>query len=232
MCAGTKKTKRIKQDYSRMDIVIGNKSQGNLQNMTVAEYQRMIKRICQYLYEKYRITVNLQNLKFSEMEINCTFELKEEFYKYHRVLQLMMFNLPKSFKKLGQISGINKKEQRLESETFYRGNSSTEVKIYDKKKHLEQTIQFRLEENIMRIEFILKKTQKIKEVFKSTLVSDLTDDKINQFYYQQFTRLFEKPYRKWQIENGNQLKNMITYHKGKNKRYWKSNLLRECSNKE
>lgn len=25
---------------------------------------------------------------------------------------------------------------------------------------------------------------------------------------------------------------MITYHKGKNKRYWKSNLLRECSNKE
>ena len=60
----------------------------------------------------------------------------------------------------------------------------------------------------------------------------MTDEKINQFYYQQFTRLFEKPYRKWQIENGNQLKNMITYHKGKNKRYWKSNLLRECSNKE
>ena len=232
MCAGTKKTKRIKQDYSRMDIVIGNKSQGNLQNMTVAEYQRMIKRIFQYLYEEYGITVNLQNLKFSEMEINCTFELKEEFYKYHRVLRLMMFNLPKSFKKLGQISGINKKEQRLESETYYRGNSSTEVKIYDKKKHLEQTIQFRLKENIMRIEFILKKSQKIKEVFKSTLVSDLTDEKINQFYYQQFTRLFEKPYRKWQIKNGNQLKNMIPYHKGKNKRYWKSNLLRECSNKE
>lgn len=37
---------------------------------------------------------------------------------------------------------------------------------------------------------------------------------------------------KWQIENGNQLKNMITYHKWQNKRYWKSNLLRECSNKE
>ena len=164
MCAGTKKTKRMKQDYSRMDIVIGNKPQGNLQNMTVAEYQRMIKRIFQYLNEEYGIAVNLQNLKFSEMEINCTFGLEEEFYKYHRVLRLLMFNLPKSYKKLGQISGINKKEQRIEPETFYRGNSSTEVKIYDKKKHLEQTIQFRLEENIMRIEFILKKSQKIKEV--------------------------------------------------------------------
>lgn len=79
MCAGTKKTKRMKQDYSRMDITIGNKSQGNLQNKTVVEYQKMIKLIFQYLNEEYGITVNLQNLKFSEMEINCTFELKEEF---------------------------------------------------------------------------------------------------------------------------------------------------------
>ena len=55
MCAGTKKT--------------------------VAEYQRMIKRIFQYLHDEYGVTVNFQNLKFSEMEINCTFELKEEFYK-------------------------------------------------------------------------------------------------------------------------------------------------------
>lgn len=232
MCAGTRKTERIKQDYARMDILVGNELQGNLQNITVAEYHKKIKRIFQYLYEEYGITVNLQNLKFSEMEINCTFELKEEFYKYHRVLRLMMFNLPKSYRKLGQVSGINKREQRIEAETFYRGNSSTEVKIYDKKKHLEQTIQFKLEENMMRIEFILKKSLKIKEVFKSTLVSNLTDEKINKFYYQQFLRLFEKPYRKWQIENGNQLRDMITYHKNKSKNCWKSNLLRECSNTE
>lgn len=232
MCAGTKKTPQIKQDYARMDIFVGDELQGNLQNMTVAEYHKKIKWIFQYLYEEYGITVNLQNLKFSEMEINCTFELKEEFYKYHRVLRLMMFNLPKSYRKLGQISGINKREQRIEAETFYRGNSSTEVKIYDKKKHLEQTIQFRLEENMMRIEFILKKSQKIKEVFKSTLVSDLTDEKVNEFYYQQFSRLFEKTYRKWQTENGNQLRDMITYHRNKSKNCWKSNLLRECSNIE
>ena len=232
MCAGTKKTKRMKQDYSRMDIVIGDKSQGNLQNKTVEEYKDKIKRVFQYLYEEYGITVDLQYLKFSEMEINCTFELKEEFYKYHRVLRLLMYNLPKSFKKLGQILGVNKKEQRIEAETFYRGNSSMEAKIYDKKKHLEQTIQFVSSENIMRIEFILKKSQKIKEAFKSTLVSDLTDAKLNEFYYSQFIRLFEKPYRKWQIENGKQLKELITSHKAKSKHYWKSNLLRECSNKE
>lgn len=66
---------------------------------------------------------NTEYLKFSKMEINCTFELKEEFYKYHRVLRLLMYNLPKSFKKFGQVLGVNKKEQRIEAETFYRGNS-------------------------------------------------------------------------------------------------------------
>lgn len=232
MCAGTKKTKYMKQDYSRMDIEIGDKTQGNLQNMTVEEYKIKIKCVFQYLYEEYGIVVDLQHLKFSEMEINCTFELKDEFFKYHRVLRLWMYNLPKSYRKLGQVFGVNKREQRIEAETFYRGNSSTEAKIYDKKKHLEQTIQFVSSENIMRIEFILKKSQKIKEVFKSTLVSDLTDEKLNEFYYSQFIRLFENPYRKWQLENGKQLKELITSHKTKSKHYWKSNLLRECSNKE
>ena len=48
MCAGTKKTKYMKQDYSRMDIVIGDKSQGNLQNKTVEEYKDKINRVFQY----------------------------------------------------------------------------------------------------------------------------------------------------------------------------------------
>lgn len=60
-----------------MDIEIRNKTQGNLQNKTVEEYKNKIKCVFQYLYEEYGISVDLQYLKFSEMEINCTFELKE-----------------------------------------------------------------------------------------------------------------------------------------------------------
>lgn len=59
MCAGTKKTKYMKQDYSRMDIEIGDKTQGNLQNMTVEEYKIKIKCVFQYLYEEYGIVVDL-----------------------------------------------------------------------------------------------------------------------------------------------------------------------------
>jgi pyruvate-formate lyase-activating enzyme len=45
-------------------------------------------------------------------------------------------------------------------------------------------------------------------------------------------RLFEKPYRKWRDENGKQLRDMIKYHKKKNRNFWISNLIRECSNAE
>lgn len=34
------------------------------------------------------------------------------------------------------------------------------------------------------------------------------------------------------IENGKQLKGLIISHKAKSKHYWKSNLLRECGNRE
>lgn len=232
LCAGVKKEKYFKIDYARIDICIGNSYQSNLQNLTVIEYKQRIKEVFHYLCDVYGVVADMREIRLSEMEINCTFQLKGEFFKYHRVLRLMMFNLPKSFRKMGQVQNVNKKENRLESETFYRGNTLTEIKLYDKAKQLEDTGHFVDKENIIRIEFVLKKPQKIREVFNSALAADLSDKKINEFYYEQFIKLFEKPYQKWEIENGKQLMEMIICHKRKSKRYWKSNLLRECANRE
>lgn len=232
LVAGRKKGKRVKQDYSRMDITVGGECLGNLQNETVKEYKRKIERIFRYLYDEYGISVDAENIRFSEMEINCTFEVESEFYKYHRVLSLMMYNLPNYYRKLGMLQGVNKKKRRVEAETFYRGNASMEVKIYDKKKQLEEKKGVMLNENVMRIELILKKTQKIRESFGSARVADMTDEKINQFFCNQFDRLFVRPYIKWQSENGKQLRALIKKHKENDQYQWKANLFRECSNRE
>ena len=109
---------------------------------------------------------------------------------------------------------------------------SMEVKIYDKKRQLEEIKHFSIEKNLMRIEIILKKSQKIKEVFGSCYVIALTDKMITDFYIKQFIRLFVKPYHKWRLENSKLLKNMILMHRKKNRNHWKDNLLKECSNKE
>lgn len=232
LCAGTKKTKSIKQDFSRIDILIGNVESSNLHNKTVEEYKRIVDVTFNYLYEEYGIWADIDNIRFSEMEINCTFPIQYEFRKYHRILKLMMYNLPQSYKKVGQVQGVNKNACRLEAETFYRGNASMEVKIYDKKKQLEQVRHYISEDNIMRIELILKTAQKIREVFGSTHVSLLTDEKMTLFYFQQFERLFEKPYRKWQTENGRNLKELVIQCQSQSRINWKSRLLGECSNKE
>ncbi len=210
----------------------GDHIQGNLQNLTVEQYKDYTVEVFEYLYEEYGIVADLDNIRFSSMEINCTFPLVHEFYKYHRVLRLMMFNLPQSFQKMGQVQQVNKKQIRLETETFYRANSSTGIKIYDKGKQLKDTQKAVPSEPIMRMEFTLKTSQKIKEAFGSNLVRDLSDDKINEFFYRQFRKLFENRYRKWQLQNGERLRKMMLRHKKEHKRKWQDNFLTECSSLE
>ena len=232
MCAGVKVMKHMKQEYSRLDITVGSESQGNLQSRNVAEYFEKISLVFQYLREQYGVVVELSELKFSEIEINCTIPIEEEFHKYHRPLRLLMFNLPKCFKKLGQIGDVNKQKASIETETFYRGHKTTEIKIYDKKRQLQQVKKVDLDTEYMRIEISLKNRAKIKEVFGTALVKDLTDEKVNRFFIRQFERLFVKSYRKWEIQNERVLRKLIQEHKEKNIKFWKVNLLRECSNVE
>lgn len=232
LVAGTRNTKFMKTDFSRMDVFIQNVGEGNLQNDTVSGYKARLEKILQYVYDEYGILIDSSNIRLNEMEINCTFRLKDEFYKYHRVLRLMMFNLPKNFKKLVEYGRTDEKNVCIKNETFLRGNESVALKIYDKKEQLYQKLGFETQTDIMRIEIVLKKPGKIKEVFGSNLLDLISDKKINDYYIQQFVKIIENKYRKWQKYNGNYLLEQIIYHKKQNSRYWKSNLLRECGNME
>ena len=166
------------------------------------------------------------------MEINVTIPLKDEFYKYHRVLQLFMYNLPNSYKKINEVSAANKKEKRLETETLYRKNTSMAIKVYDKRRQLRQTIGYQADKEYLRIELVLQHRQKVREVFKTNSIQGITDAMINDFFMKEFRRLFVEAYRKWQTENAVRLRKMIKSHKKASPRYWKSNLIRECANRE
>lgn len=230
LVAGTRKAERFKQDYARLDIRIGTNQEGNLQNKLLIDYKRYILEVFDYLYREYGIMADYTDIKFNLMEINCTFEIQHLFHEYHRILRLIMFNLPQTYKKLGQIQTANKKKYRLETETFYRGNSSMELKIYDKKKQIEQVYHKTIQNNFMRIEIVLKKPQKIKEVFHTNLVKKITDKQIHEFYIGQFKKLIETPFYKWKYDNDKKIYQMIVNNKGK--RYWINNFLRECRNEE
>ena len=230
--AGVSGRNRYKYDYAKIDITIGDGLRGNLQNKTIEEYKERIAEIFMYLEKEYGIGVKVDELQFDSMEINVTIPLKDEFYKYHRVLQLFMYNLPNSYKKINETSAANKKEKRRETETLYRKNTSMAIKVYDKSRQLLQTIGYRADKEYLRIELVLQHRQKVKEVFKTNSIEGITDTMINDFFMKEFRRLFVETYRKWQTENAVRLKKMVKAHKKNSPRYWKSNLIRECANRE
>lgn len=215
-----------------MDITIGDDETGNLNNVSIEEYINRIKDICQYLYEEYGVLVDETTLRFKKLEINCTFEISDEFYKYHRALGLMMYNLPDTYEKITEIKKKNKQNISVESETFYRGNSCMQIKIYDKKRQLKDTGICALDANIMRIEIVLKNSSKVKEVFGTIMIREITDDMVTDYYIGQFRKLFQFKYEKWRKDNGKQLSQMIQSFKAESWNNWQRDILNGCRNLE
>ena len=229
---GTQKRKSSYILYTRMDITIQDRNYGNLCNSTVIQYKERIIQIQQYLSDEYGIIVDINELRFSTLEINCTLEIKHDFHKYHRVLNLMMYNLPDTYGKISEYKKKDKTNARFESETFYRGNQRMQIKIYDKKRQLHDTGICSIDQNIMRIEFVLKTAAKIKEVFGTNSVNSFTNSMITNFYIYQFRKLFEHKYQIWRQRNSQQLHQMILSHKKSSPKNWQRNLLTNCRNAE
>lgn len=200
--------------------------------MSIQNYKQRITEIFTYLYEEYGVLIDETDTRISLMEINCTFKINDSFHKYHRALRLLMYLLPDYYKKITEVQKKNSNSVSLETETFYRGNKSMQIKIYDKKRQLEDTIGYEHKNNLLRIEFVLKTSQKIREVFHGNYLKDITDQKINDLYIKEFNRLFAKQYQTWRKENGAMLKALIEEYKKCYSIHWQRNLIQALRNKE
>lgn len=98
MIAGSKLIKGKRIDYCNLSVSVGNKGTGNLMCFTRDEYVEKLQKIEEHLKNQYGIHVDLSDITMKEIEINRTFKLNEDFEKYHRVINLMMCNLPKNLK--------------------------------------------------------------------------------------------------------------------------------------
>ncbi|MBC5688692.1 hypothetical protein H8S37_07075 [Mediterraneibacter sp. NSJ-55] len=229
---GTQKRNTSYILYTRMDITIQDRNYGNLCNSTMVQYKERLIQIQQYLSDEYGIIVDISELRLSTLEINCTFEIKHYFHKYHRALNLMMYNLPDTYGKISEYKKKDKTNVRFESETFYRGNQRMQIKIYDKKRQLHDAGICSIDQHVMRIEFVLKTAAKIKEVFGTNKVNLFTDSMITNFYNYQFYKLFVHKYQIWRQHNSQFLHQMIIKHKKNSPKNWQRNLLTECRNIE
>ncbi|MEQ3167784.1 hypothetical protein [Mediterraneibacter gnavus] len=219
--------------YASMDISIGTVRETNFQNQTMEEFKLRLDTIREYLVNKYGVVADFMQATFKNLEINVTLPLKHKFKEYHRVFNLMMYNVVlRNSKPTLEFKAENKKNAEQEVTGICKKNNCLEVKIYDKARQLREQNKADLSGEYMRLEITLLTTRKIREVFGTNRVYQITNKMIEQYFEKQCRKLLIKPYEKWKKKNREQLKKMMEEHRGKSERNWKANLLKQCSNLE
>ena len=219
--------------YASMDISIGTVRETNFQNQTMEEFKLRLGTIREYLVDKYGVVADFMQATFRNLEINVTLPLKHKFKEYHRVFNLMMYNVVlRNSKPTLEFKAENKKNAEQEVTGICKKNNCLEVKVYDKARQLREQNKADLLGEYMRLEITLLTTRKIREVFGTNRVYQITNKMIEQYFEKQCRKLLIKPYEKWKEKNREQLKKIMEDHRGKSERNWKANLLKQCSNLE
>lgn len=191
--AGVKINNYVKKEYAKISLTIKN----NLQNKTCSEYKAYLKEVFLYLENEYGILVDYSNIKFCEIEINLTFNLKQGNFKdYRRTFLMMIRNVPmdryaRKSKIQNQKSNIvyctfyeaDKQLQEDKLQTLYVGNKEIELKIYDKGKQLENKCGKNMPSNIVRIEYTLKTERKIRNALKTTSINNIINVKLRMYIF-------------------------------------------------
>ena len=221
---------------SSLELMVSG-GNNNLQNLNTMEYHARIIDVFQVLAEDYGVIADYSTIKIKKLELNATFYLKEAYEKYKQPILLLMRNVPP--KRYGNNKGnnavkyatwheanIGTSEDKLE--TALVKNSSIELKIYNKGKHLKDIGELdKLDKDIMRVEYTIKDKRILENAFGDNLVVSLTDEKINGLFKKYFNRDVVTRYYQWAAENH---KHLVEMTKKPRELYqkWTGSFFREC----
>ena len=221
---------------SSLELMVSG-GNNNLQNLNTMEYHARIIDVFQVLAEDYGVIADYSTIKIKKLELNATFYLKEAYEKYKQPILLLMRNVPP--KRYGNNKGnnavkyatwheanIGTSEDKLE--TALVKNSSIELKIYNKGKHLKDIGELdKIDKDIMRVEYTIKDKRILENAFGDNLVVSLTDEKINGLFKKYFNRDVVTRYYQWAAENHRQLVDLTKKHKELYQK-WTGSFFREC----
>ena len=221
---------------SRLELTV-SAGQNNLQNLTSAEYLLRIQEVFDLLEHEYGITADYAGIRIKQLEINATFILNEPYERYRYPILMMIRNVPARRYKSGANNAVkyaswhesDHKTGKDTLETAIVRNSTTELKIYDKTKHLKDLGVLPpelIDKSVMRVEYKLKE-KAIKTAFGDTLAVSLTDPAVTDLFMRYFNRDVIQQYRRWKNENHKQLIQLTKKHRELNQ-HWTSSFLREC----
>ena len=176
---GSKMNKGIKHDFIHMSLFVSDMEgdRHNLKPLNKAEYEARCCKVKEYIDKEFGLDLNLDNKKFKLLALNRTFKLDTDIEEYWELFELIWLIAPAKYTKKDFVLGGND-----EIIGVYLENGLIKIKIYDKSRQLKFEKNIEIEEGYMRVEVVLKDVRKIKEVFGTTLVSEITDEQMETFF--------------------------------------------------
>lgn len=222
-------------NYCILQTTVKQKEAGNLVGYTTGDYFEHLQIISAHLAFDYGIEVDFSDVSVKELEINRTFRLDNDFSEYHRVINLIMSNLPSYLKNQMDYKHVGK--DNTEFETYYAASKQNNksdryllLKIYNKTRALQKIIV--LTDSFMRAEIRLIGSERVKRALHTNRFAEMTDEIINGYFDGQMQTMIVRPYRKWQEQQRKYLKKLMEQQRKDDIRHWQTNVLRILQNQE
>ena len=175
----------------------------NLVPYTVEGFKVYTDKCIQYIEDRYGVRLHNNSYKGETMEMNVTITLESKFDDYKYLLRLMA-DISTGGKKRYKSYYYKSTDREVSGIKLY--NKSMSKKVYDKKKQMEteKEIKIVLDKEYMRIEDTLLHQDKIKNVFDTFSISEITDEAVKEYMQKSINEDLIKPMEK-HIEKGNKM---------------------------
>lgn len=173
---GVRKIKNSLKEYDYLDVILPrmiNEDSLNVINVhSIEKFKRSLKAIENELKGLGFSDVDLSRAQIEEIEINVNVPLQRDFNEYKNSLKYLETLLPKTLRK-GRMF-----KDRLNNEYtgFLVKNNSVSVKFYDKRKQILEEYKKDIGHELLRIEYRLLSTEKVKGFLGTVEVNDLLNN--------------------------------------------------------
>lgn len=206
--------KKYIKDYIKLEMSVAEHGGHNLKPLSMEEYKEKLEEVRQYILKEYKIALNFNLATFRDLEINNTIELILPVSYYKDILLLIAELAPKRYKEDICKDG----NRRLNG--IYLFNNSQSYKLYDKTKQLLDVYKIKIDGNFLRIEIGLLTSKKIKEVFGTTVINEITTDMLKEYYIKMVTKDLFKRFDKYIKDGNKELKLVAEQEKERDIKKW------------
>lgn len=208
--------------YAMLDLSIRELQGNNLMPLNIKAYKLQLTKLFKYIEERYGLIMETSKVKFDRVELNCTIKLDRRFEEYIRAIDILCHLAPKTYREYV----TQKDKKRDEIDYFLIKNNSMQCKFYNKSKQLEEVYNVETDSHILRVEYTLIGDKKINDIFSNGEVNQLTDEQIQAFIKQQFTKDFINRYNKHKDDSIKQITKVVKELRAESKQWTKQLIIK------